>query len=89
MPEGTLILGHKHRVPNLSMIVKGMVVVIANNDVNIFVAPHIFVGEPDRKVIYPIEDTVWLNVIATHLTDVAEIEAAFIEKAPLLLESAA
>jgi hypothetical protein len=86
MPEGTLILGHKHRVPNLSMIVKGMVVVIANNDVNIFVAPHIFVGEPDRKVIYPIEDTVWLNVIATHLTDVAEIEAAFIEKAPLALE---
>jgi hypothetical protein len=43
----------------------------------------------DRKVIYPIEDTVWLNVIATNLTTVEEIEAAFIEKAPLLLESAA
>ena len=89
LPEGTLGLGHRHRVPNINMIVKGMVVVIAGGDVNIFVAPHIFVGEADRKVIYAIEDTVWLNVIATNLTTVEEIEAAFIEKSPLLLESAA
>jgi hypothetical protein len=88
MPEGTLILGHRHRVPHINMIVKGIVVVIASGEVNIFVAPHIFVGEADRKVIYPIEDTVWLNVIATNLTTVEEIEAAFIQKAPLLLENA-
>lgn len=89
MPEGMLGLGHRHRVPNINMIVKGMVVVIASGDVNIFVAPHIFVGEADRKVIYAIEDTVWLNVIATNLTTAEEIEAAFIEKSPLALESAA
>ena len=85
MPEGMLGLGHRHRVPNINMIVKGVVVVVANNDVNIFVAPHIFVGEPERKVIYALEDTVWLNVIATDLKNVEEIEAAFIEKSPLAL----
>jgi hypothetical protein len=89
MPEGTLDTGPQAPGSHINMIVKGMVVVIASGEVNIFVAPHIFVGEADRKVIYPIEDTVWLNVIATNLTTVEEIEAAFIQKSPLALENAA
>lgn len=86
MPAGAFILGHKHKFPNMNMIVSGRCVVMMNGELLEITAPYMFVGEPCRKVIYAIDDTVWLNVFHTDLTSVEEIEAHFIDKSPAYLE---
>jgi hypothetical protein len=86
MPAGAFILGHKHRYPNMNMIVSGRCVVYMDGQMQEIVAPYMFVGEPCRKVIFAIDDTVWLNVFHTDLTDIAEIENHFIDKSPAYRE---
>ena len=86
MPAGAFILGHKHRYPNMNMIVSGRCVVYMDGQMQEIVAPYMFVGEPCRKVIFAIDDTVWLNIFHTDLTDIAEIENHFIDKSPAYRE---
>lgn len=80
MPAGTFIVGHKHRLPNLSMILQGACVVLEDGVITEVQAPFMFMGKPVRKAIYVLSDVVWVNIIPTELTDISEIEAAFIEK---------
>lgn len=80
MPAGTFLVGHKHRLPNLSMILEGACVVLEDGVITEVQAPFMFFGKPARKAIYVLTDTVWVNIIPTELTDADEIEAAFIEK---------
>jgi hypothetical protein len=86
MPAGSFILGHKHKYPNTCMIMQGACVVFENGQMTEIVAPFIFVGQPTRKVIYALTDTIWLNVFQTDLTDIDEIEAHFIEKSEAFKE---
>lgn len=86
MPAGAFILGHKHRYPNMNMIVSGRCVVYMDGQMQEIVAPYMFVGQPCRKVIFAIDDTVWLNIFHTDLTDIAEIENHFIDKSPAYRE---
>jgi len=85
MPAGSFILGHKHRYPNTCMVMQGACVVFEDGRMTEIVAPFIFVGQPTRKVIYALTDTIWLNVFQTDLTDIDEIEAHFIEKSPAFM----
>jgi hypothetical protein len=88
-PAATLIVGHKHKVPNMSMIVQGACAVFEDGRMTEIVAPFIFVGESKRKVIYALTDVVWLNILATDLTDPDEIEAHFVEPSQAFREAAA
>jgi len=86
-PMGSLIVGHKHRFPNTSMIVSGACVVLEDGRLTEILAPFIFVGEPKRKVIYALTDVIWLNILATDMTDPAEIEAHFVEPSQAFQEA--
>lgn len=88
-PGGTLIIGHKHKFPNMSMILSGVCVVLEDGRLTEIVAPFIFAGQPTRKVIYALTDVVWLNILATSLTDPDEIEAHFVEPSQAFQEAAA
>jgi len=88
-PAATLIVGHKHKFPNMSMIVQGACAVFEDGRMTEILAPFIFVGEPKRKVIYALTDVVWLNILATDLTDPDEIEAHFVEPSQAFWEAAA
>jgi hypothetical protein len=85
MPAGSFILGHKHKYPNLCMIVEGTCLVFDGEEMQEITAPFMFVGKPTRKAIYAIQDTTWLNIFQTDLTDIDAIEAHFIEKSPAYL----
>jgi hypothetical protein len=73
----------------MSMIVQGACAVFEDGRMTEIVAPFIFVGEPKRKVIYALTDVVWLNILATDLTDHDEIEAHFVEPSQAFREAAA
>ena len=88
-PAATLIVGHKHKYPNMSMIVSGACAVFEDGRMTEILAPFIFVGEPKRKVIYALTDVVWLNILSTDLTDPAEIEAHFVEPSQAYREATA
>jgi hypothetical protein len=88
-PAATLIVGHKHKFPNMSMIVQGACAVFEDGRMTEILAPFIFVGEPKRKVIYALTDVVWLNILATDLTDPDEIEAHFVEPSQAFREASA
>jgi hypothetical protein len=80
MPAGSVILGHKHRGAGLNMLVKGSIVVVNDGSVTVLAAPFAFISQPGRKLGYTLDETVWINVIPTESTDIAEIEAQFVEK---------
>ena len=88
-PAASMIVGHKHKYPNMSMIVQGACAVFEDGRMTEIVAPFIFVGEPKRKVIYALTDVVWLNILSTDLTDPDEIEAHFVEPSQAFREAAA
>jgi len=86
---GSLIIGHKHKFPNMSMIVQGACAVFEDGRMTEIVAPFIFVGEPKRKIIYALTDVVWLNILSTDLSNPDEIEAHFVEPSQAFREAAA
>ncbi|NDG05480.1 MAG: hypothetical protein EB121_09090, partial [Alphaproteobacteria bacterium] len=82
MPAGSFILGHKHKYPNLCMVLEGSCVVFDGEEMREITAPFMFIGKPTRKAIWALTETVWCNVFHTDLTDIDAIEAHFIEKSP-------
>lgn len=85
-PAGAVVLGHKHIRSTMNMVLKGEIVVIHDGGISLLKAPFMFESVPGRKLGYTLSDTVWVNVIPTELTDVAEIENQVIEKMPIALE---
>ena len=73
--KGTMILGHKHRFKHQIILLKGaMNIIHENGTYSELRAPIFFIAEPGQKLGYAVEDTVWLNIHNTDLTDIAEIE---------------
>ncbi|PZX29473.1 hypothetical protein C7416_104478 [Cupriavidus phytorum] len=81
VPAGAYAIGHAQRFEHLNVFLKGRVIVInEDGSRSELVAPMTFVGKPGRKVGYVVEDMVWQNVYATTETDVAKLEAMFLDK---------
>ena len=80
IPAGTALTGKVHRDSTLNVLLQGRIrVTTADGSVRELVAPAVFVSPPGcKKVGLAIEDTRWLNVHPTKLTDLAAIEAKFI-----------
>jgi len=83
MPAGMMAIGHYQKYEHLNVFLKGRVRIIDENtgEVSELSAPLMFLGKPGRKIGYIMEDTVWQNIYATDLTDPAEVERHFIDKA--------
>lgn len=81
IPANTLSIGHHQTTEHLNVMVKGRVIMInADGSKTEIVAPTTFVAPPGRKIGYIIEDMVWQNIYATDETDIAKLEAMFIDK---------
>ena len=80
IPAGTVVVGALHKSQHLYMVVKGKCKVSSQYETVEIEAPYIDETIPGTKrVIYAETDCVWIGFFPTQLTDIDEIEAAFIE----------
>lgn len=81
IPAGTLAIGHFQKCEHLNVMIAGRVTMIEPDGTRVERrAPLTFIGKPGRKVGYIHEDMVWLNIYATHETDIATLEATYLDK---------
>lgn len=80
IPSGSFIIGKYHKKPMLNILSFGKIAVLVEGEIKLLEAPYMFKGRVGRKAGYALEDTVWVNVIETDLTDLEEIESEFIEE---------
>ncbi len=81
IPADTFAIGHYQRCEHMNVFLKGRVTIVGENGLSSeLVAPMMFVGKPGRKVGYTHEDVVWLNIYATHETDIERLEETFLQK---------
>lgn len=88
IPAGTLAVGHHQNFEHMNIFVKGRVTMF-NDDGTIveLKAPMIFTGKPGRKIGYIHEDMTWLNVYPTDEKDIEKIEAKFLTKSEVFMNS--
>lgn len=80
LKAGTYAIGHYQRTTHLNVMLAGRVTMI-EGDVRVErVAPLTYVAGPGRKIGYIHEDVIWLNIYATEETDIATLEAMFLDK---------
>jgi len=78
-PAGVLVVGKIHKTSHMNIIPSGRCTVATESGPMEITGPFMYRSEVGAKrVIYAHEDTVWLNLIPTDLTDPDEIEAAII-----------
>ena len=79
IPKGTVLTGKIHKYQQLNIMSQGDLSVLTEDGVKRVKAPFTIVSPPGTKrVAYAHEDTVWTTIHGTELTDVDEIESAFI-----------
>lgn len=72
----TFVVGRNHRQPHMNVMLKGKLQLVdENGETRILTAPQMYTSQGGRKCAYVLEDTVWLNVLATDLVDVEVIES--------------
>lgn len=72
---GTIVISKMHRTEHLNILLKGSVTVVTENGIEYLKAPLILCSKPGTKRIgYFHEDSSWVTVHPTDLTDVDEIE---------------
>jgi quercetin dioxygenase-like cupin family protein len=81
VPKDFLIQKHSHSFSHLSILAKGKIVVIKDNDTLIVEAPACL--EIEKEVIHGIRaltDCVWFCIHATDEKDVSKVDKVLIEK---------
>ena len=86
---GSLIVGHHHKYAHTNVLLKGRMLLVSDNGILDFKAPHMFVWPAGRKIAYFPEDMIFQNIYATELTDLDEIENHLVEKSEAWQENAA
>lgn len=81
LPAGACIIGHYHKHPHMSTMLKGRMSLINENGTFTSVsAPFTIFCPPGRKMAIIHEDVVWQNIYATDVTDVEKLEEALFLK---------
>jgi hypothetical protein len=81
LPKWSLIVGKIHKTAHINIISCGDVVVVTEDGVERFVAPHTFVSKVGTKrVVFAREDSIWTTIHPTTETDVQKIEDEIICK---------
>lgn len=79
LPKGYTVTGKIHRYACINILLKGKIAIAQSGEQEIMEAPHIYISEPgEKKALYALEDTIFLNVHATEETDQAKLEEHFI-----------
>ena len=87
IPKGNAISGRIHRNSDLNIVVYGAMTVLTEHGLRMVYGGEEFQGKAGLKQVgYAHENTRWITVHATHLTDLREIEAAIFmdEGVPIL-----
>lgn len=84
MPADTVVIGKKHLTEHFNIIMKGRCLLVAPDGSREEIhAPHVFVsGVGVQKVLYILEDTVWLTVHPTTETSISRLENNLVEPLP-------
>ncbi len=80
IPKGTFIVGERHRYSSINILLKGKMTVYNGIDSPILdiTAPFVWVSEAGvKKMALMHEDTIWMNPLPTHETDIDKIEDIF------------
>ena len=81
VPKGELIVGKIHKKSNPVFILSGDISILSEKGIKRFKAPCYLISEPGAKRIgYAHEDTTWVEVFASHETDLVKLEAELIAK---------
>lgn len=90
-PAGSLVVSKMHRTEHMNILLKGSLTVVTEDGIQHLVAPMVIKSKPGTKRIgYFHEDTTWITIHPTQLTDVDEIEKEVIvpeEEVDAFLES--
>ena len=84
LSAGTFVVGRNQRQPHMNVRLKGKLQLV--DDAGVFhtlEAPQMFTSQGGRKCALVLEDTVWLNVLATDLVDVEAVEAWMFDDGPV------
>lgn len=75
IPAGMVTTGKIHKYPCINILAKGRRSTLVDGLIVVIDAPHIHISPPGiKRVSLTHEDSVWITVHATNLTDVDEIE---------------
>lgn len=81
LPKGVLVVGKIHKHAHLNMIMSGSVAVATEEGVHHYRGPVVLVSQAGTKrVVYALEDTIWVTVHLTNSQDLAVIEEEIIAK---------
>ena len=83
LPKGHFVTGKIHKKACINIVLQGKVKVVQSDGESIVEAPYIYISEPgEKKALYALEDTRFLNVHATEETDQELLEQEFTIPAP-------
>ena len=78
IPAGMIVVGKIHKHPCLAMLAKGKMRLLVNGKIVIVTAPHIAPSPPGiKRVGEALEDSIFITVHSTDMTDPDAIERAF------------
>ena len=76
IPAGILLTGKIHKYSCISILSKGKIATLVDDNLVIVTAPHVQRSAPGLKRIgYALQDTVWMTLHETDETNIARIEA--------------
>jgi hypothetical protein len=81
IPADTYVIGHRQTTYHLNIMLAGRIILTNEDGTRTeLVAPQVFVGPPGRKIAYAVETVIWQNIYPTTETDVATLEATYLDK---------
>jgi len=82
MPKDMLVVGKIHRMAEICVLSKGIIMVHAEGEetAKVYQAPYTFVASPGKKAVYVLENAVFMNIHPnpTNTRDLAELEELLI-----------
>ena len=81
LSAGTVVVQHKHKFDHLSILAKGKVIVLFDEDAIEYIAPAcINIVKGVDHAIKALEDSVWFCVHATDETDATKVDEVLIQE---------
>lgn len=78
LPEGHVVTGEIHKYSCINILLQGKIKLVQSDGERIVEAPHIYIAQPyEKKALYALEDSIFLNVHATEETDPQKLREHF------------
>jgi hypothetical protein len=86
MPAGTVVVGRVHKTEHFNILVQGACVIVHDDGQREELrAPKVFVSKAGvQKVLYILEDMIWMTTHPTDETDLEKIEPLLVDPKPQL-----